>query len=56
MLDTRTMLYWAMRALRSAISKLVNFSRCFPTPLVRKIFLATTGIRGPSPRRRGGAV
>src|SRR5216684_1547780 len=39
--DTRTMLHAAMPALRSASSKLDRRSRCFPTPLVRKIFFAT---------------
>ncbi len=33
--DTRTRLYCAMPAERSAISKLESFSRCLPTPLVR---------------------
>ena len=39
--ETRTMLQAAMPALRSASSKLDRRSRCFPTPLVRKILLAT---------------
>jgi hypothetical protein len=44
------MLHAAMPALRSASSKLDRRSRCFPTPLVRKIFFATnamssTGLR-----------
>src|SRR5262249_7651475 len=39
--DTRTRLNCAMPAARSAISKLESFSRCLPTPAVRKIFLAT---------------
>jgi hypothetical protein len=30
--------------LRSASSKLESLSRCFPTPLVRKIFLATNAM------------
>src|SRR5208337_3931629 len=42
--DTRTMLHAAIPALRSASSKLDSLSRCFPTPLVRKIFLATNAI------------
>jgi hypothetical protein len=42
--DTRTMLHAAIPAFRSASSKLDNLSRCFPTPLVRKIFLATNAI------------
>src|SRR5262249_54391820 len=36
--DTRTRLNCAMPAARSAISKLDSFSRCLPTPAVRKIF------------------
>ena len=39
--DTRTMLHAAIPALRKASSKLESLSRCLPTPLVRKIFLAT---------------
>src|SRR5688500_13015141 len=39
--DTRTRLYWAIPAERRAISKLESFSRCFPTPWVRKIFFVT---------------
>src|SRR5262245_29919973 len=39
--DTRTRLNCAIPALRSAISKLDSFSRCLPTPLVRKIFFGT---------------
>jgi hypothetical protein len=39
--ETRTMLHAAIPALRSASSKLDSRSRCFPTPLVRKIFFAT---------------
>src|SRR6266436_2753359 len=42
--ETRTMLHAAMPALRSASSKLESLSRCFPTPLVRKIFLATNAM------------
>jgi hypothetical protein len=42
--ETRTMLQAAMPALRSASSKLESLSRCFPTPLVRKIFLATNAM------------
>src|SRR3989338_324902 len=41
MLETRTRLQAAMPAERNASSKLDSRSRCFPTPLVRKIFLAT---------------
>src|SRR5487761_8751 len=41
MLDTRTRLHAAMPAERSASSKLVSFSRCFPTPLVRNILFGT---------------
>src|SRR6266481_3195570 len=39
--ETRTMLQAAISALRRASSKLDRRSRCFPTPLVRKIFFAT---------------
>src|SRR5262249_36806110 len=42
--ETRTMLHAAMPALRSASSKLASLSRCLPTPLVRKIFLATNAM------------
>src|ERR1700694_3859254 len=42
--DTRTMLHAAIPALRKANSKLESLSRCFPTPLVRKIFLATNAM------------
>jgi hypothetical protein len=42
--DTRTMLHAAMPAFLSASSKLDSLSRCFPTPLVRKIFFATNAI------------
>src|SRR5207248_1662885 len=48
---TRTRLKLARWASRSAISKLVSFSRCRPTPLVRKA-LVGTNIRdsiNPSP-------
>src|SRR3989442_2793174 len=41
MLLTRTMLKCAIPASRSAISKELSFSRCRPTPLVRKIFFDT---------------
>src|SRR5881296_981675 len=41
MLLTRTMLKWAMPASLSAISNELSFSRCRPTPLVRKIFFDT---------------
>src|ERR1700739_4214283 len=41
---TRTMLHAAIPAFRSASSKLDSLSRCFPTPLVRKIFFATNAI------------
>src|SRR6202162_6049356 len=48
--DTRTMLHAAIPALRKASSKLESLSRCLPTPLVRKIFLATNTMdRGPVP-------
>src|SRR6267142_4482735 len=42
--ETRTMLHAAMPALRNASSKLESRSRCLPTPLVKKIFLATNAI------------
>src|SRR5215467_10636243 len=42
--ETRTMLQAAIPALRRANSKLESLSRCFPTPLVRKIFFATNAI------------
>src|SRR2546430_5706398 len=42
--ETRTILHAAMPALRSASSKLESLSRCLPTPLVRKIFLATNAM------------
>jgi hypothetical protein len=42
--ETRTMLHAAIPALRKASSKLESLSRCFPTPLVRKIFLATNAM------------
>ena len=41
MLDTRTRLQAAMPAERSASSKEVSFSRCFPTPFVKNISLGT---------------
>src|SRR5213592_4273870 len=41
MLLTRTMLKCAIPASRSAISNELSFSRCRPTPLVRKIFFDT---------------
>src|ERR1700683_1096490 len=42
--ETRTMLHAAIPALRSASSKLDRRSRCFPTPLVRKMFFATNAM------------
>jgi hypothetical protein len=42
--ETRTMLHAAIPAFRNASSKLDSLSRCLPTPLVRKIFLATNAI------------
>src|ERR1700737_2425164 len=42
--ETRTMLQAAIPAFRSASSKLVSLSRCFTTPLVRNIFLATNAM------------
>ena len=47
MLETRTRLYGASPASRKAISKLVSFSLCFPTPFVKKIFLATNTFHNP---------
>src|SRR5271157_2468053 len=40
------MLQAAIPALRRASSKLERRSRCFPTPLVRKIFFATNAMDG----------
>src|SRR5260370_31837261 len=42
--ETRTMLHAAIPAFRRASSKLESLSRCLPTPLVRKIFLATNAM------------
>src|SRR5215475_66326 len=42
--ETRTMLHAAMPAFLRANSTLDSLSRCFPTPLVRKIFFATNAI------------
>src|SRR5215831_8311208 len=42
--ETRTILHAAIPALRRASSKLDSRSRCLPTPLVKKIFLATNAI------------
>jgi hypothetical protein len=42
--ETRTMLHAAIPAFRKASSKLESRSRCLPTPLVRKIFLATNAM------------
>src|SRR5215468_12659223 len=44
--ETRTMLHAAIPAFRRANSKLESLSRCFPTPLVRKIFFATNAMDG----------
>ena len=41
MLETRTRLQAAIPADRSANSKLVSFSRCFPTPFVKNILFGT---------------
>src|SRR5919201_2931260 len=41
MLETRTRLQAAIPADRSASSKEVSFSRCFPTPFVKNISLGT---------------
>src|SRR5271155_160987 len=48
--ETRTMLQAAIPALRSASSKLDRRSRCFPTPLVRKMFFATNAMSGAGVR------
>src|SRR5437899_12389072 len=40
-LETRTKLQAAIPAERRASSKLVSFSRCFPTPLVKNIRFGT---------------
>src|SRR5208283_900192 len=42
--ETRTRFCAAMPASRSASSKEVRRSRCFPTPLVKKIFLGTMSL------------
>jgi len=42
--ETRTILHAAIPALRRASSKLDSRSRCLPTPLVMKIFLATNAM------------
>src|SRR6266480_4395120 len=42
--ETRTILHAAIPAFRRANSKLESLSRCFPTPLVRKIFFATNAM------------
>src|SRR5580698_3294082 len=42
--ETRTMLHAAIPAFLKANSKLESLSRCFPTPLVRNIFLATNAM------------
>src|SRR5215510_5194359 len=54
--ETRTMLQAAMPALRSASSKLESLSRCLPTPLVRKIFLATNAMLPDEGASVGGLV
>src|SRR3990172_10933862 len=56
MLETRTRLQAAMPTERSASSKLDSRSRCFPTPLVRKIFLATNILAGAHHRARARSV
>src|SRR5579864_3735296 len=48
--ETRTILHAAMPALRRASSKLDRRSRCFPTPLVRKMFFATNAMSGAGVR------
>src|SRR5258707_15775995 len=52
MLDTLTRLHAAIPADRSASSKDVSFSRCFPTPLVKNISFGTnpTTLRSLSAR------
>ena len=47
MLETETRLKDAILAFRKAISKLVSFSLCLPTPLVKNIFDGTYKIRTP---------
>src|ERR1700740_19775 len=42
--ETRTILQAAIPALRNASSKLDRRPRCFPPPLVRKIFFATNAM------------
>jgi hypothetical protein len=42
--ETRTILQAAIPAFRNASSKLERRSRCFPTPLVRKILFATNAM------------
>ena len=54
MLDTRTRLHAAMPADRRASSNEVSFSRCLPTPFVKKSSLGTKPITwrsGASPGR-----
>src|SRR5271157_3566002 len=51
--DTRTKLWAAMPASRSANSKEVSRSLCFPTPLVRKMRLGTMSFANlKSPEKR----
>src|SRR5215831_14137448 len=56
MLETRTMLKFAMPASRRASSKLVSFSLERPTPLVRNIFLETNILGIPPALQGAGAV
>jgi len=42
--ETRTRFWAAIPASRNANSKDVNRSRCFPTPLVKNIFLGTISL------------
>ena len=49
MLDTRTRLHAAMPAERRASSNEVSFSRCLPTPFVKKSCLGTNqSLGGPT--------
>ncbi len=51
--DTRTRFWAAMPASRSANSKEVSRSLCFPTPLVRKMRLGTMSFANlHSPKKR----
>src|SRR5262252_2899773 len=51
--DTRTRFWAAIPASRKANSKEVNRSRCFPTPLVKKIRLGTISLPNAVALRQG---